>query len=64
MTIDEIKAEVRGQSCGLLTDGDAVMALLANGGVSPDDVESVEVTPSGFGFNIAFVVADPYLTIL
>lgn len=64
MRIDEITRAVEHQTAGLLTDADAVMALMANGGVSPEDIEEVIVTPEGLGFNIAFVVRDPGITVL
>lgn len=64
MTIDEITRAVTRQTAGLLTDADVVMALMANGGVSPEDIEAVLVTPEGLGFNIAFVVRDPGVSVL
>jgi hypothetical protein len=59
MTIDEIKDEVTQQSFGLLTEADAVMALLGNGGVAPEDITEVRVSQQGLGLNIAFIVGPP-----
>ena len=59
MTIEEITSQVQAQSFGLLTEADAVMALIGNGGVSPEDIDEVRVSQQGLGLNIAFVVKDP-----
>jgi hypothetical protein len=44
MTIDQIRDAVEDQGLGLLPREDADRALLAHGGISPEDVKGVKVT--------------------
>jgi hypothetical protein len=59
MTIDEVRAEVVNQALEIgviLPESDADNALLAGGGITPEDIKRVTVTLGAFGVNIAFEV--------
>lgn len=60
MTIDQIRDEVEVQGLGLLERDEADRALLAHGGITPEDVKAVTVTFNTDGgrpgINIAFEV--------
>lgn len=63
MTINEITAEIREQTLGLLPEGEieyaTMLALEAHGGIDPEDVERVVVTFPRGGIDIGLVVRDP-----
>lgn len=57
MTIEDIEDAIIFQSYGILTAEDARNALLAHGGISPQDVKGVTVTfTDNAGMDIAFEV--------
>jgi hypothetical protein len=60
MTIDQIRDAVEEQGFGLLPREDADRALLAHGGITPEDVKRVTVTfntdDGRPGVNISFEV--------
>lgn len=62
MTIDEIASEVRRHTYGLLNDGEVVyaveMGLQMEGGIDPDDVESVKVIISNSNLEIQFILRE------
>ena len=57
MTIDEITAEIRRHTYGLLNDGEVVaaveMILAAHNGTDPDDIDKVTVSFAGSGIDIS-----------
>lgn len=68
MTIEEMVSQVRRHTYGLLNDGEVVyaveMALQMEGGIEPEDVDSVEVVISNSNLEIRFTLKDTGKTLV
>lgn len=68
MTIEEMVSQVRRHTYGLLNDGEVVyaveIALQLEGGIEPEDVDSVDVVIANSNLEIRFTLKDKDATII